>query len=107
MDLVSFQVPDANTAIPTQHSNAEAIAYQEVVLAEDHLTEQFHKLLSISADPNIHAIIAPHLSPHIQSQLSMPALPDHNHHCQESSPDQIHGLITQKKEHHKESHGIR
>ena len=107
MDLVSFKVPDADTAIPTQHSNAEAIAYQEVVLAEDHLTEQLRNLLSISADPNIHAIVAPHLSPRIQSQLLMPALPDHNHQCQESSPDQIHGLITQKKERRKESHRIR
>ena len=61
----------ASSSPPSHNvSSTEVTAYQEVILAEDELLARLWNLLSVSTDPNIHNLVAQHISPWIQLQLS-------------------------------------
>jgi len=132
VELTSFK-NDNNITKATYHSNAEATAYQEVVAAEDTLADRLCNLLLTSMDPNIHSIIAPHISPRIHWQLpewtpptgflTLPSAssspististpieskqPPMDHDKQTWASDMLQGLFPQRKECCKESHGVR
>ena len=92
LDMLSFQDHDIDPPSPRDQSglsSAEATAYQEVVLAEDELAARLRSLLSISTNPNIHAIVSQHISPRLQQQL-----PEWNRASHTAPVDPQHAIST-------------
>lgn len=126
IDLLALKIPDTNHT-DICHSNKEAIAWQEVQVAEDYLLDRLRNVLLVSTDPNTLQLIAPHISPRIQSQLLNDSTPPQSPSSSIPSPQlkisqsptislpiveatvpsRIQAFLPQLKEHRKESHGIR
>ena len=93
-------------------SNAEVVAYQQVLAAEDHLLECIRTLLTVSDSSDIQTVIKPHLSPRIRSQLPSSLLSKEesepsNDNSQKGQEENCAPLLQQKKERRKQSYSIR
>ena len=93
-------------------SNAEVVAYQQVLAAEDHLLECIRTLLTVSNSSDIQTVIKPHLSPRIRSQLPSSLLSKEesepsNDNSQKGREENCAPLLQQKKERCKQSYSIR
>jgi hypothetical protein len=67
------------------NSNEEVTTWQEILVAEDHMTELIRTLRLQSTDPCVDQFIAPHVSPTIASRLLDWAPEDPNCHGSRSS----------------------
>lgn len=71
LELLSMKAPNApeDIQMATRHSNEEATTWQEILAAEDHLTDLISTLRMQSTDPDVDQIISPHVSPTIACRL--------------------------------------
>ena len=77
------------------HSNEEVTTWQEILVAEDHMTELICTLCLQTTDPCVDQFIAPHVSPTIASRLLDWAPEDSNcHGSRSSSPPPLFSTAT-------------